>query len=1296
MNLNTRYLPIRFILVLLPAFLFLSFNLKAQNSARFEILIKLIGSHSNEGSEKVLVLKNSEVVDTLLIRKDRFDYACDFQSVYQFKLLSDVDRNQSFAVNTRVPADVLKRNNNFPLFEFKWEQFPDLDGVDFYQLNSPVITIAYNKVIDDFEYDYDHYKDIKSDLEQQVSEAQMSGKEKARKQEIEKQKELQYQSSLSRGDNLFAAHDLSKAREAYEQALIFKPGESYPKQKIKEIDEIRIEERNKELALKEKEKEYDELIKKADRLYKQEEYTAAKALYQDALKLKPNEKYPNYRVEDIKTIFVYKEQDKKYRDQIALADNLFRDKDFIPAIAAYETASGMKPDEDYPKRKIEEIHRLQKEAERNKKFEAKRNQAYQDYISRADSYFDSKEYTLARQDYFSASEIKPDESYPKNRIAEIDKIFADREKERVRKAADNEAYKRILAEADKLFGKKNWTEAREKYSGALRIKPQEAYPAGQISEIDKILKAEELAKMKAAELEEQYAKRIKEGDVQFEADQLELAKNSYSLALELKPGEKYPEERINEIDRILDERDRLLAQKNELEKNYTTFIQKADQYYKTEQWVFAREAYEKALNLKPNEKYPLSQIKAIDEILAQQAAELKKYQEKKARYDEYLRLADNFFNRDAYDEATNNYKLALEIFPDEAYPADQLTKIEQLKLERARKEKELKELQALYDEHISKADQLFATKEYSSSKNEYQQALILFPDKEYPAGQISKIDRILSEIARAKEEARHREEAYRVAISKADSLFNVKKYTAAIDPYKSAQGIKPDEKYPEEQLQKISVLLEQLKADKKERERIRAEYNKLIADADKRFGNQEYTSAYRIYEKAGQLIPSEEWPRKQMLEIDRLLNLMKSEKEKQQKQAEYDRLIAKADRDFENKRYDEALLSYQAALDVFPAKVYPSDQIRKIKQLLADLEKELSEKKQIDVAYKEYIEKADRLFLDEKYDLSRSQYVMALDLKPDEGYPKNKIKEIDWILEQKAKVALNPDYENRPYLEAIEKADQALEEKEWTVAEFYYKKALAIRSFEVYPRNRLQFISEMRIRIKKQEKDKKYISAIRQGDDFFEQSEYPAARFYFKKAHTLKPDEELPIVRLHDVEQALKLRKTDARNQEYKKCIEFGIQAIEDNELTIAEFYLEKAQNLKAEENQAAELLQQIEDKKLHFGKQDKVLQYQKAIKMGDDHYQTEDYAAARYFYRKALKYLPGEKYPAAQLDKIKAFYDPSFRETEQSFRLLTDKAEKALQQNDPALAKMLFEQALELKPESIYCKKQLDLLKNK
>lgn len=447
----------------------------------------------------------------------------------------------------------------------------------------------------------------------------------AKQKELEaKQKELdeKYKTAIAKGDNGFGSKDYAGAKASYIEASSLKPSEQYPKTKISEIDKL-LAEMSKAGEL---EKQYKDLIAKADNFFTQKNYVSAKSNYASASALKSSEKYPKDKISEIDKILAdieaqksAQEKEKQYQDAIAKADKSFGGKDYTSAKASYNEALGIKPSEQYPKSKLAEIDKLLADAAGQKQLDEK----YKAAIVKGDNAFSSKDYSSARSSYTEASGLKPSEQYPKTKLAEIAELLKNLSAQEMEKK-----YNDAISRGDKGFAGKDYTSAKSAYTEASALKPSEQYPKTKLAEIDKILKDIAAKNSASEELNNNYLAAISRGDLAFKEYSFANAKVAYNEALTYKPEEKYPKDKLAEIEKL--EKDRANAQADkEREAKYSQAIEKGDKLFAIKNYPQAKMSYQDALSYKPNEKYPKERIAQIEQLLKNaMASNVKKNQTK--------------------------------------------------------------------------------------------------------------------------------------------------------------------------------------------------------------------------------------------------------------------------------------------------------------------------------------------------------------------------------------------------------------------------------------------------------------------------------------------------------------------------------------------------------------------------------------------------------------------------------------------------------------------------------------------
>lgn len=112
--------------------------------------------------------------------------------------------------------------------------------------------------------------------------------------------------------------------------------------------------------------DHNKAITEADKLFEQDKYNEAVALYNKALELKPEEIYPAQKIEEINKILEQQDRDNNYIAGIQRADSLFENQNYYEAKFAYIEANKIKPEELYPMDMIADIQKLEEEAQQLK------------------------------------------------------------------------------------------------------------------------------------------------------------------------------------------------------------------------------------------------------------------------------------------------------------------------------------------------------------------------------------------------------------------------------------------------------------------------------------------------------------------------------------------------------------------------------------------------------------------------------------------------------------------------------------------------------------------------------------------------------------------------------------------------------------------------------------------------------------------------------------------------------------------------------------------------------------------
>jgi tetratricopeptide (TPR) repeat protein len=992
-----------------------------------------------------------------------------------------------------------------------------------------------------------------------------------------------YDAAISRADRDFGNENFDDAKTAYTEAQQAKPEENYPTEQIARIDSI-VEERARLAAeaeaaeqarlaaiQAEQDRQYAQAVSRGDSLFNLNEYEPSRTAYQSALQVKPDETYPQQRIDEIGQILAQLlSAQQAYDAAISRADRDFGNENFDDAKTAYTEAQQAKPEESWPAEQIvridsivEERARLAAEAEaaeqaRLAALQAEQDRQYAQAVSRGDSLFNLNEYESSRTAYQSALQVKPDETYPQQRIDEIGQILA-------QLLSAQQAYDAAIVRADRDFGNENFDDAKAAYTEAQQAKPEESWPAEQIVRIDSIVEerarlaaeaeAAEQARLAAiqAEQDRQYAQAVSRGDSLFNLNEYEPSRTAYQSALQVKPDETYPQQRIDEIGQIL-------AQLLSAQQAYDAAISRADRDFGNENFDDAKAAFTEAQQAKPEESYPAEQIARIDSIVEERArldaeaeaaeqARLAAIQaEQDRQYAQAVSRGDSLFNLNEYESSRTAYQSALQVKPDETYPQQRIDEIGQILVQ-------LLSAQQAYDAAIARADREFGNENFDDAKISYTEVHQANPEESYPAEQIARIDSIVetrarlaaeaeAEAARLAAEAEAAEQArlaalqaeqdrqYAQAVSRGDSLFNLNEYEPSGTAYQSALQVKPDETYPQQRIEEIKGILQEF-------EHITREYQNAVTMADQQFNVRDYSNARTNYEKALEIRPEETYPKDKIAEVERILA-------RQELDENYRTIILAADEFFNSESWDEAKNGYETALEIKPDESYPRSQIVKIDNLLrqqqerelaeqraaedmerrrAEIEqrqREMSERQDmsetgLNQLYDEYIQLADGFFDNQRYNVSRAWYFKAWDVKPRETYPPQRIEEINRIVN-----SLLLSQRDRDYQSFVNLADSTFRENQLAVARGWYNRALTIKPNENYPKEQLQAIAGLIEERMAGRSGELFNSHMQNATEAYENGNYNVARFWYRKALELRPDDDQAREGLRQLEETIR------------------------------------------------------------------------------------------------------------------------------------------------------------------------------
>ena len=368
--------------------------------------------------------------------------------------------------------------------------------------------------------------------------------------------EAAFQALLDDAADALKRDRLDEARKGFEDAEDMRPDAPEPRDGLKRVDD-----RERELANSaEADEEYNELIEDGDIYFEREQWDRAIDKFAEASALKPNEAYPKNRMEEAQTrqADVAAQQADliartiEYEGLIDEANLLFREDNYPEALVKYEAAGSVLPAERFWQQRAEACRERMAEADRKDEgrkarddeeaaraeaeaAERDRRNRYDAANDLADAFFRDEDYAAAAAKYSEASEIYPDERYPKQRLAEAEKRLERAAQEVSSDVADNG---RRASNADSFEASNAAAEAAESALDDAAADERASREA-----------AEAAARSEAERVEEVYDATIAAGDAAFDRSDWNEARRSYEEALEWKPNDRYAKSRLERIER---------------------------------------------------------------------------------------------------------------------------------------------------------------------------------------------------------------------------------------------------------------------------------------------------------------------------------------------------------------------------------------------------------------------------------------------------------------------------------------------------------------------------------------------------------------------------------------------------------------------------------------------------------------------------------------------------------------------------------------------------------------------------
>lgn len=663
---------------------------------------------------------------------------------------------------------------------------------------------------------------------------------------------------------------------------------------------------------------------------------------------------------------------------------------------------------------------------------------YNALIQEADQLFNNGKYNEAMEKYIAAIKIpgKEAESHPNNRIVEIGDILQKKAEEELTFQQDNQEYINLIKEADDLASVKKYQQAIDKYEEASNLNPNEQYPKDRISEL-------ELTVANAAKQGE-YDELIKLADMFLKQNSLEAARDNYQKASRIFPNEQYPKDKLAELNSKIEEQ----SAARELKQKYNDAIREADAHYDKGEWESAIAKYTEALAIEDASPYPSERIAMANAKWDEEKAE----QEKRDNFERLVTEADAHVENTEYEPAIAKYTEALALISDEAVEGKKKN-AEQLLVAQIENAEKLEQ----FEELVAQGDEAVEQKAYENAINKYTEALALFDN---PDVQSKKVN--AEQLLAFEQENAEKLDQFNQLVAQGDQEVEQKNYESAIQLYQEALALIQNEDIQA----KITATQEQLALQQAEQNKLDS-FNQLVENGNNQFDNENYEIAIDRYTEALALIDDQAVKDKKALAEQQLAQ----QREGAALEEQFDRLVEEGDIRMNQSDFQEAISKYQEALSL------KDDSDVKDKKTNAEklLEKQLAEgqlKQQVDSLFTV----ADNKIATEEYTGAIADYDAIIALIGDKAVGISGVNEEYQRANQGKERAqqLLTEKESQSELEEqfnilVSEADKSFSQENWEDAKLKYTAAKAIISNSEHVNNRIDEITTIQNEIHRRE-----------------------------------------------------------------------------------------------------------------------------------------------------------------------------------------------------------------------------------
>ena len=960
--------------------------------------------------------------------------------------------------------------------------------------------------------------------------------------------------------------------------------------------------------------------------------------------------------------------DGEFNQKLAAALAFEKNNELKSAYLAYIEASKLKPNDKFVKDKIKDLASDLKDLLNDLKIEAEYNRL----MASGDLNIKNEKYPGAIENFKGALTLKPNDVIAKDKLAAAEQLLA---QANAGKAKIEEEFLKLLADGDDNVSKQLYPEAITNFTGALTLKPGDSRAVAKLAAAQKLL-----AKLNGdkTKLEQEFNRLMAEGDKNVKDQKYPGAIDNFKGALTLKPNDVIAKDKLASAEKLLA---KVNTDKAKLEEDFKILLASGDDNVSKQLYPEAVGNYNNALNLKPGNAVALAKLATAEKLLAKSNADKAKLENE---FNRLLAAGDRNVKDQKYPEAIDNFKGALNIKPNDLTAKDRLAAAEQLL---AKVNADKSRIEEDFDRFLASGDDNISKQIYPEAVGNYNNALNLKPGNAVALAKLATAEKLL---AKSNADKAKLENEFNRLLAAGDRNVKDQKYPEAIDNFKGALYIKPNDLTAKDRLAAAEQLLAKVNADKS---RIEQEFNKLLASGDDNTIKQRYPEAIGNYNGALKLRPGDAVALSKLAAAEKLL--AKSDADKAILEDEFKRLIAEGDKNVTEKKYPEGIENFKGALNLKPNDLTAKDKLSSAVQLLAKFNED---KARAEEQFKRLLASGDENVKVEKYVEALGDYKGALQLKSENEIVIAKIADVQKKIQQKqqaADLASMREQEVKQkqiYDESIKNGDLNFKLKKWTESLTAFTTAVQNIPDDSYAKGKVLEVKNIIGR--EEELTRSYQEALLHGVNYFNAQQYNESLTAYKEARRLKPEESLPQQKIKEIQSILddlaakeliaqkqaEAKRLSANDNKYLENIRNGDENYQKSQWSVSRFYFIEALKIKPDDAYALGKVDACDKMANANITTEKMQEYKNRISKGDEENNLKNYSSARFYYRNALEILPWESYPQGKLKEIDQVFAVRLTQADQlMFKENLNKADDAFAKKEYPIARFYYNKANEI-----------------